>query len=113
MQSTLVKFVFKDNIVTEFMQKTGVFESFKVLVAGVVAGKFTMLDGTELNIESIKQSAHAFCETQDYKLIGMVASNGYVWFDEAVKVVSNGETMVPVKDYTKMLESGSNWPRLM
>lgn len=82
--------LFKDVQKTVFMQATGVFEPFKVVAFEAEA---TVVD--DYGMSNVAASVRL--NSRDFHLIGVV-TEGFCWFDSAVKAISDGEKWITLAD---------------
>jgi len=88
-----VVFIFSDVKTTLFMQRFGVFESSKVVLAPTTVGSVPDDWGQEKLDETRSKLVG-----QPYRLIGC-ATKDLFWTDEAVQFVSDKERVYLLKDY--------------
>lgn len=101
-----VVLLFGDKFVTRFMQDTGTFESYKVLMKPPLRAE-VVDDWGESHIQAIKRQV----EQSNYHLIAAVGEEIY-YSDPTVKVVSNGTGWTMFADYLenlKNIEIGKKW----
>lgn len=101
-----VTFVFKNNLLTKFMQHADVFENFKVIFGGVIQAEIEPWN------KEVLERIIKLNEGEPYGLIAAYGHNDvntYEWFDPTVKVVSNGKEWKTFEDFIYHIKRGGKF----
>jgi hypothetical protein len=90
-----VVFIFSDVAATKFMQSMDVFESAKVVMAEPLKAKVPDEWG-EAELKKVLEET----DQSRYKLVGCIAGE-FIWIDENVKRISDGNRCYSLEDYLK------------
>jgi hypothetical protein len=94
MMSKEINILVMDSLTTKFAQAANVFESFKVAIKPLIIATVIPTFGKD-NVDKILESWKG-----DDKIIAIFSKeDGVYWFDESVKVISNGDQFCLLKDY--------------